>query len=478
MEEKEIEKLRKESLDYSLKDCAATSAMSGFGDNYISPYIISMDAKPYQIGLLTSLPNIFSPIAQIIGSKLMMKFSRKQIVSFAVLSQALMWLPIIFSGYLYLKGFIFASTFLILSYALYIFFGSLGGPAWVSWMGDLVKEKELGSYFGLRNSIGTIVSIISITIAGFILDLFKFWNTEKAVFVGFSIIFFLAMVFRILSRRFLLKQYEPKFKFQKEHYFSFISFIKRLPKTNFGKFVILLSFMSFAVNLVGPYFNLYIFRDLKFTYTQFMLLSVSSSIAFFIFYPFWGKLLDKFSYTSILKFSSILISLIGFLWFLTIFLYPVEAFYYLIFVNLFSGFSWAAFNLATNNFFYLNVSPPKRSLCSAYSSILYGLSIVLGAELGSQLLNILQNRYINSIMLLSVISGILRLICGVLFIIIIEEPKVIYRSLLPEFLEKLRKIKSTIILESVTFFQEIYKLPSIIKIIFKKENNKEGEKEK
>jgi hypothetical protein len=81
-------------------------------------------------------------------------------------------------------------------------------------------------------------------------------------------------------------------------------------------------------------------------------------------------------------------------------------------------------------------------------------------------------------MLLSVISGILRLICGVLFIIIIEEPKVIYRSLLPEFLEKLRKIKSTIILESATFFQEIYKLPSIIKIIFKKENNKENGKEK
>ncbi|MGC8981698.1 MAG: MFS transporter [Minisyncoccia bacterium] len=461
------EKIRKESLDNSLKECAATSAMLGFGDNFVSPYIIAMNAKPYQIGLLTSLPNLFSPFSQIIGSRVMNKVSRKNILSFSTLFQALMWLPIIFSGYLYLKGFVFAPTFLIFSYAFYVFFGGLGGPAWVSWMGDLVKEEELGNYFGMRNAIGTIISIISIVVAGFILDAFKFLD-KNFVFLGFSIIFFLALIFRLIGRSFLLKQYEPKFKLEKEQYFSFISFIKRLPKTNFGRFVILLSFMNFSVNVVAPYFNLYIFKYLKFSYTQYILLNVSTSIAFFIFYPLWGRLSDKFSNTSILKFSSILVSLVSLLWFPTIFLSPLQSFYYLLLVNFFSGFSWAAFGLTTNNFFYLTVSPPKRGLCFSYSNILYGLSIVIGTQIGSGLLNVMQNSYINPIMLLAFISGILRMICGFLFIIFVEEPRIVYRSLLPEFLEQIKKLKSLIVLESTTFIQEFLKIPNIIKIIFKK----------
>lgn len=466
MDEQKFEKLRRESLENSLKDCMSTSAMTGFGDNFISPYLIAMNAKPYQIGLLTSLPNLISPFSQIIGSKLMTKISRKSILSFSTLFQGLMWLPIILAGYLYVKGFLWAPTFLILFYSIYAFFGSFGVPAWVSWMGDLVKEKELGTYFGLRNSIGTLASIIAIILAGFILDLTKI-VLQKSIFIGFSVIFILALIFRFLGRHFLLKQYEPKFVFEKQHYFSFIDFLKKGLKTNFGKFVIITTLLNFSVNIVGPYFNIYILKDLKFSYLQFMILNVVGAFSHFIFSIFWGRIGDKFSHLSVLKFSSFLISLVSLLWFFTIFLTPIESFYYLIFVNIFSGFSWSAFTLASGNFFYLSVSAPKRGLCASYSQVFYGLGVVAGAMSGSLLLKIL-NIYINPIILLAIISGILRMICAFLFLIFISEPTVVYMTLFPEFIKKAKILQTFLITKTIFFFQEIFELPRLFKIIFKR----------
>jgi MFS family permease len=63
---------------------------------------------------------------------------------------------------------------LLLALALLLFtgsfFGNLSGPAWMSWMADFVPLKIRGKYFGLRMRIGTVVGLLSASIAGLVLD--------------------------------------------------------------------------------------------------------------------------------------------------------------------------------------------------------------------------------------------------------------------------------------------------------------------
>ena len=55
---------------------------------------------------------------------------------------------------------------------------------------------------------------------------------------------------------------------------------------------------------------------------------------------------------------------------------------YLIIVEAFSGFAWAGFNLSASNFIYDAVTRQRMALCVAYSDILNGIGVFLGATLG------------------------------------------------------------------------------------------------
>ena len=159
----------------SVKEGAVTSAMDGFGLRYITPYALALGATNAHIAFLASLPGLLGNISQLFTLKLLKKYSRKRIVITSVLFQSLMWLPIMIIGILY---FFFdlssttASIAVIISYSLLILFGALAGPAWSSWMKDILTRKN-GYYFSYRNKITTVVVLASTLLAGFILDYFQ-----------------------------------------------------------------------------------------------------------------------------------------------------------------------------------------------------------------------------------------------------------------------------------------------------------------
>src|SRR3989338_8868291 len=203
-EENEDEKVEK-SLKYSVYDGAAASFMEGTGNNYIAPFAIAMNATNTEIGLLTSVPNFVAPLFQLKASKLMEHYNRKKIVLIAVLFHALLWLPILSIPFIFKEN---GAILLIIFFTAFAIAGSFSGPPWASWMGDLVPEDNRGKYFGRRNKIAGIVALASTLIASRFLDFFKTYNK---IFYGFAILFFTAMIARLISRYFLSKKYEPQF---------------------------------------------------------------------------------------------------------------------------------------------------------------------------------------------------------------------------------------------------------------------------
>src|SRR4030042_5515507 len=193
----------KESAKLSVKEGSFAGVMSGFGDNYITPYALALGATNIIIALISTMPGLIGNLNKLYALDLMKKKSRKQIVFLSILGQSLGWIPIIITGILYLyfeQLRVFVPFILLFAYGFMIISGATCTPAWNSWMKDLIRSHN-GSYFGSRNRIINIVTIFSMFFASLILNLF---SDDKVLF-GFFIIFFIAMIGRLISLYYLKK---------------------------------------------------------------------------------------------------------------------------------------------------------------------------------------------------------------------------------------------------------------------------------
>jgi MFS family permease len=415
------EEARKKSLSYSVKDGIAWSVNSGLGSSYITPYALALNANNTQIGLLTSVPNLVANLSQLETPKLMEKTSRKRIVTNSVLIQAFTWLPISLVAFLFLfskVGSLIAPMLVILFYTIYLLLGSFLSPAWSSWMGDLVREKERGRFFGRRNTIVGIAGISAMLVGGIFLNIFK----RSDVLFGFVTLFLAAMVARLMSWHFLTKQHEPKFKYKHEYYFSFSNFLKRMKDNNFGRFTIYATLMDLMVNLASPFFAVYMLRELNFSYFVFVIVTLSASVSSVLVMPLWGKFSDKYGNLRSLRICGLLIPVVPVLWLVS----PNPV--YLIIAQGISGILWAGYNLASTNFIYDAVTEQRRGICFAYFGALDGICIFVGATLGGLFATYINVGFMSTLLLLFLVSGVLRLAVSVV--------------LLPK-LREVRKVKPT-----------------------------------
>lgn len=416
------EALKAKSRNVSIVEGSAYSVMDGFGLRYITPYAVALGMSNFFIALLSSFPALFSSLAGIPGSKIIEKKSRKTLVSTSAFLQALSWIPLLAVGYLYFfhkMQTLHASLLIILFYTILTSLGAFAGPAWNSWMRDLVSEKT-DSYFGRRNGVVGAVVLISTFLSGLILSYLK----NKGAFYGFLVIFSIAFVGRAISAYLFTKQYEPQMKTSKENYFSLLDFIKKMFHNNFGIFVLFSTLISFAVAIASPFFAVYLLKDLNFSYFSYTIIMSISIITTFVCLPYWGKFGDKYGDVRVLRICGSFIFLVPLLWIPTIlFISNFKALIiYLVIIEIFSGIIWSGFNLSTSTFVFQAVSKEKLPLCIAYSTILNSIGIFIGASLGGFLSSIKTHILIfDNILFVFLISGVLRFILFIAFIGKIKE---------------------------------------------------------
>lgn len=405
--------LKAAALKTSIKEGSLASTTVGLGDSYIPAYVVATEATLPQIAILTSIPSLLGSLAQLISSKLIERVDRKVLTVNSVVRVALTWIPLIGSIFLFVKGVPFIPWIIIFLKTIYVFFNNFALPPWLSWMGDLVPEDKRGRYFGIRNAICTGVLLIATILAAKWLDLLKKANL---IFVGFATIFFLAMIFRLLSAAMLKKQYEPKLKVEPDYYFSIIEFVKKMRGNNFGRFTISVMVLYFATFLASPFFTPYLLRELELDYVLFILiLTVTPSLIHIAVWPLWGRFSDKYGNVRTLRVCSLIISVSPTLWVFS------DNPYYLIFVpQVVSGIGWAGFFLAASNFIYDAVTRQRRGICFAYYNVLSGMSGFLGATIGG-IISKLSVGFMNIFLFIFLFSGIMRLMSALILVPKIKE---------------------------------------------------------
>jgi MFS family permease len=392
----------KSSLRFSFLDGIFASCMVGLTTDYITPYALALKATTSQVGILSAVPNLTASLVQLKSPDLTDRLrSRKKIINLFVFLHSLMGLPIILIPYFFKSQ---PVLFLVVFVTLFTSFNAFAVPAWSSLISDHIPNKRRGSYFGWRSKILGIVAISSAFMAGIILHFYK-----QNIFKGFLVVFSIAISCRFISWYFLTRMYEPPFKVNKEAYFSFFDFIKRVRESNFAKFVIFVASLNFCVNIASPFFSVFMLKDLKFNYITYAILVSAVAITQIFTINRWGNHADKVGNIKILKFTSFFIASLPLWWIIN--QNPV----YLVFGQIISGFAWSGFNLCATNFIYDAVRPEKRTRCIAYFNVCSGFALCLGALLGGYLANFLPTLFGYKLLSLFLFSSILRFIVASFF---------------------------------------------------------------
>ena len=420
------EKLKQEACKISIKEGSFYSIMEGFGLRYITPYALALGANNTNIGILNSFPALIGSFSELFTVKLMRKFSRKTIVFWGVLLQAVMWLLILGIGSLF---FVFkidhtlSPNALLIAYTLMVLFGAFTVPAWVSWMKDIVP-KNFGEFFGVRNRIVGFAVLVSMFVAGYVLDIFK----KSNLFLGFSILFVLAFIGRSLSAYLFTKKYEPEYNRNNHYHDGLIHFVKRIGKTNFGKFSLFFSLLSLVVAIASPFFAVYMLNDLGFSYFEFTLVIMSPLIVRLIVFPAWGRFSDIYGNMKVVKINGYLISLIPFLWFASTFIPKEYVLAYLIALEAFAGFIWAGFDLSAGNFIFDAVEKVRIPMAVADYTILANIGTFIGALLGGFISSMKVEIFsLNSMLFVFLLSGILRFAVAAIMLPKIREVRSVKR---------------------------------------------------
>lgn len=405
--------LIKKSLLYSVLDGTFASMMIGFGESFLSAFAVFLKANNIQLGLLGSLPQMVGSFSQLLSNKLIGIFrSRKKLVCISAFLQGLMYVPI---ALVFFFG-TFRVFHLILFVCLYWVFGLIHGPAWNSWMGDLVSENKRGSYFGKRNKITGFASFLALLLGGYILQRCADGTTIQ--YLGFVVIFGLAFASRIISFIFLTKKYEPEYRPSVESEFTFPDFTRDRRFTDYRLLVTYLCLTNFAVFLSAPFFVAYMLYDLNMSYIVFTVVNAAAVIVKFTTMRMWGKISDQFGTKKVLSLAGLLMPSVPLLWLFS------SNIPYIIIIQMYSGFVWAGFELASFNLILDTTNHNTRARCVSYYNVLNGVAVFIGAVIGSLIVKY-NDVFWSKYLLIFLISSVARYVVAFVFIPKLKEVRTV-----------------------------------------------------
>ena len=361
------------SLDASIKDGTSFAVMAGLGDpSYIGACALVLGATPSAVALLVTIPVFLGALAQLIPPFLIERgASRKKLFVAGSFLQSLAWLPILLAPFVKGRA---GYALLFAGWVLYFLSMHFTVPPWTSLMGDLVPAEARGRFFGRRSSFCFLFQTASLVLAGAGLALYKEAGHEA---LGFAVVFSGALVARLISTWHLSRMHEPAHVFRDEDRFTLWQFLRRLPHSNFAKFVVFVGCMVASAHFAGCLFAPYWKQTLGYSYWEYMAVAAAVVGIQVLSLPFWGRQADRYGNKKVLKATSFGIVVLPALWLLST--HVAWAF----FLQAWSGFFWSGFNQSVANFLFDAVTPPKRARCTAYLYLVMNTGLLVGGLAGS-----------------------------------------------------------------------------------------------
>lgn len=369
------------SLNDSVKDVAAYGQMVGYGEAYFGAYAVSLGASSPLVGLIATLPPFAGACVQPLAARMVEWTGRRRaFYMIGATLQAFTFLPIC-ASILFGRA---AYPVLLACVTLYFMGVHFATPAWNSVMGDLVPPERRGRYFAMRNTVCMGSQWLATILAGVGLEVFRRGGGEP---YGFLLIFGAATIARVVSVLYLGRMQAPPYA-PAPRTESMLEFLGRAVwKTNFGRFVLFVAAMNFSVAVSGPYFTVYLLRELRFTYVEFMAAQAVVVVAHILFLRAWGRFSDRFGNRVVLAITAVGVAFIPLLWQFAASMAVVCV------TQFFAGVMWGGFNLAASNFLFDALPRERRAGGVAQFNFVVGVGVLLGGVFGILIVDHVPARY-------------------------------------------------------------------------------------
>ena len=431
---KRPEDVAERSRRYGIRDGAFQAVMQGVGENYLSAFALILHATAVQIGLLSALPQLVGTFAQLLSVKVMNRFRhRKTLILIGALGQTILWVPLLALPLLFPEH---GAWLLIACTVLYVSMGHFSVPAWTSLITDFVDPRQRGVYFGRRAKIMAVTSFAVLLGAGFVLQSAKLWREP---WMGFAVIFIVASAARGVSTYYLARIEERSVEGTRETEFRLMEFIRGQHGSNFQRFLLFSGLMHVCVLIAGPYFLIYLLRDLQFSYLMYAAWMAAGTLGQFLTLKSWGRLGDRFGNKKVLVATGILVPFLPMLYIVS------TNFYFLVLVNLFGGIVWAGLSMGLQNYIFDTVRAEDRAKSVAVWNTVNAVGWCIGALLGGWLAMIAPSeigiggwhiQLMSNLPVVFFVSGLLRLLVSLTLLGTFREARdvepITFRELLVE----------------------------------------------
>ena len=293
----------------------------------LTRYASGLGLSDFGFGLLAAAPFVASLLSLPASLVIDRTGARKSIFIAAMYAQRLIWFPIALVPLWWLSrygsttagggdiggggvaGGGAAVVFLLLVFATNLG-QAVGGPAWVSWMADVVPGRVRGRYFSRRRQWGIASAVPTAFLVGWLLDRYGGAGRDPAVC---STIFMAAAVFGLADiALFHPIPHEPPPK-RREPFLA--PLIEPLRDRRFLWFAGYVGSLVFAVGPIGQFITLFLIERLQIgnLAVQVMLLG-GPLLATLVVLPAWGRAIDAMGRKPVLAVASLGLVPVGLGW--------------------------------------------------------------------------------------------------------------------------------------------------------------------
>jgi MFS family permease len=289
----------------------------------LTQFAQSLGASKFQFGLLAALPFISSLLSMPASLLIDRTGKRKKIFLFGLYEQRLSWFVIALVPLLLVRlfGMEAARPHAMAAFLLLVFLmhcgQAVGGPAWVSWMADLVPDRARGRYFGRRRSWGIVTAIPTALLVGWILDSLLPGGAAAdplRTLICCAMLFMCAAVCGAMD--IALHHPIPEIPSRPNRDVSVLAgFSQPLRDPQFLWFAGFVASLTFAVSFMGQFVTLYVIDKLNVTNTgtQLMLI-VAPSLAQLLVLSGWGHACDRMGKKPVMAIASLGLVPVGLAW--------------------------------------------------------------------------------------------------------------------------------------------------------------------
>jgi len=351
----------------------AFSFMVGAGEAYVPAFALAAGHGDAAAGLVATLPMCAGALLQLVTPYGVARLrSHRRWVVLAATGQALAFVPLCVGA---LRGEI-GLAWIFLAAAAYWGSGMAAGPAWNTWVDDLVPTRIRPRFFAARNRAQQAMLLLGLATGGTLLHWQGGHSRSGEAFAVYAALFAAAGAARLLSARLLSRQSEPHPELPEARGVTLLGFLGGLRGTPHGRLLRHLLAMQLAVHVAAPYFTPYMLSHLGLSYGAFTLLTAAAFVSRIFALPLLGRAAQRFGTRALLWSGASGIVVLPPLWLVS------DDLRWLFAIQLLSGVVWAAFELSALLSFFEGIDRRERtSVLTAYN-FTNAAAIGIGSLLG------------------------------------------------------------------------------------------------